>query len=191
MRRAPSLAFAAFMLALGLAGAARGAHAQAAGAASSRPAASASASASAAPRGSASVAPPLAEPALAAEVMVLLASDAADAGVERDPALRGVAALDKPPFSAFRSFRLVRRERVALLRGVPARTTLPDGRVLELSLKERLGEGRARIAASVGRPGGASFLPLLEVAARAGEPFFVAGQSWGGGTLVLGISLAR
>ena len=36
---------------------------------------------------------------------------------------------------------------------------------------------------------GNSFLPLLEVNAKPGEPFFVAGQTYKGGTLVIGIKV--
>ena len=39
------------------------------------------------------------------------------------------------------------------------------------------------------QPGGQAFLKLLEVKAAANEPFFVAGQSYGGGILVIGITV--
>jgi hypothetical protein len=46
------------------------------------------------------------------------------------------------------------------------------------------------ISASIQEPGGKTFLPLLEVNAKAGETFFVAGQKHKGGILVIGIKAA-
>jgi hypothetical protein len=48
---------------------------------------------------------------------------------------------------------------------------------------------RYLVTASIQKPDGNTFLPLLEVNAKPGEPFFVAGQTYKGGTLVIGIKV--
>ena len=50
---------------------------------------------------------------------------------------------------------------------------------------EALPENTVRLSASINQPGGKTFLPLLEVKAKLGQPFIVAGQNYKGGILVL------
>ena len=140
--------------------------------------ASAAASASAAPLGAAN-----------AEVVVLHASNGNDGGTGIDPKIGSLPALRNPPFSSYNSYRLVSRTRLALDRASPMTATLPNGRVLQISLRDVLAKNRFRVATSINQPGGTTFLPLLEVTTPAGEPFFVAGQSYQGGMLVVGIKI--
>jgi hypothetical protein len=91
---------------------------------------------------------------------------------------------------------LLHRHAIALRLQQPDATQLPNGRTLRTVLKAVLPEDRFRVAASISRPprdgdkeGG--YLPLLEVTAKSGEPFFVAGQSFRGGILVVGIQVGK
>jgi hypothetical protein len=67
----------------------------------------------------------------------------------------------------------------------PKTFDLPNGRVLQTKLLEVLADGSVRLSASINQPGGKTFLPLLEVKAKVGQAFIVAGQSYKGGILVL------
>jgi hypothetical protein len=116
-----------------------------------------------------------------------------DAGI--DPGIGRMRQLSQPPFSAYNSYRLIARNAITLTPDKPDTTRLPNGRVLKTSLVEALPNQRYRVSASINRPktdGGASeFLPLVEVTAKSGELFFVAGQSYEGGILVIGIKVGK
>lgn len=112
-----------------------------------------------------------------------------------DPKIGKIAALGKPPFSAYNSYKLLDRTKLGLLRGKASTIKLPTDRDLSVMFKDvvdpkKSGEPRRYlITTSIQKPGGNSFLPLLEVNAKAGEWFFVAGQNYKGGMLVLGIKV--
>jgi hypothetical protein len=157
------------------------------GAAPAGSAARAVASASASASASAGVAP---RPALGAEITVLHATNDADAGPGIDPRIGSLPQLAKPPFSSYASYRLLSRTRLPIEAATPASTALPNGRTLQVSLRDVLAaQKRFRVAASINQPGGSTFLPLVEVTIPPGEPFFVAGQAYQGGILVVGIRL--
>jgi hypothetical protein len=99
--------------------------------------------------------------------------------------------LTRPPFSSYDSYALVERAKLPLEKGVPKTLVLPNGRVLETKLVEVLSPDAVRLSASINQPGGKEFLPLLEVKAKLGEPFIVAGQSYKNGILVLVIRVVR
>ena len=122
------------------------------------------------------------------EVLVVLASDQAG---EVDPELAAIPALKKPPFSAFKSMKVLTRTDIKLKQGQPFTVSLPNGRHLMLTLTERLEDGRSKVQLSINKPNKKDYLPLLEVKAKAGEPFFVAGQSYEGGTLVIGVRVGE
>lgn len=132
--------------------------------------------------------PALAEEAVAGEVLVVLASEQEGAV---DPELAKIAALRKPPFNSFKSMKVLTRTDIKLKPGQPFTVSLPNGRHLMLSLTERMPDGRSRVQLSINRPNEKDYLPLLEVKARPGEPFFVAGQSYEGGTLVIGVRVGN
>jgi len=124
-----------------------------------------------------------------AEIMVLHATNT-DGGI--DPSIGSLPQLKRPPFSAYNTYRLLGRHAITLTTARPDSTTLPNGRVLRTALKGALADGKYRVSASISRPQGdkakeETFLPLLEVTATSGETFFVAGQSYRGGILVVGI----
>ena len=133
-----------------------------------------------------------------AEILVLHATNS---GGGIDPELQHLRQLRKPPFSAYDTYRLERRYAITLVQKVSNDTELPNRRVLRTVLKAVLPEDRFQVAASISHPkrkdkdkdkdkdGG--YLPLLEVTAKRGEPFFVAGQSYRGGILVVGIQVGK
>jgi len=123
---------------------------------------------------------------VSAEVFVILART--DAGTI-DPDLAGMPALRRPPFSNFRSMELLSRERFELAASTPQEIDLPNGRKVRIALEEQTPDGRHRMRVSINRPNQADYLPLLQVVAAAGDPFFVAGQQHLGGTLIIGIRL--
>ena len=51
-------------------------------------------------------------------------------------------------------------------------------------------DGRHRVEVSINKPNKQDYLPLLTVLASK-QPFFVAGQSFKGGTLIIGVRLTR
>lgn len=122
------------------------------------------------------------------EVFVVLAK--AEPGTI-DPALRSVTALREPPFNSYQSMQVLTRNDVALQPGQPVMVSLPNGRKLQLELLERSADGRFKVRVSINLPGKRDYLPLLEVMASAGEPFFVAGQKHEGGTLVIGVLIGK
>lgn len=133
---------------------------------------------------SASAQAPAAAAATQGEVFVVLAK--AEAGTI-DPALQSVTALREPPFNTYQSMQVLTRNNVALRPKQPVMVSLPNGRKLQLELLERLPDGRLKVRVSINLPGKRDYLPLLEVMASAGEPFFVAGQKHEGGLLVIGV----
>jgi hypothetical protein len=127
-----------------------------------------------------------------AEVVILHATND---GSGIDPKLGKMPELSKPPFSSYNSYKLLERVNLSLGKTKSTTTKLPNDRVLMVSLKEVIlpkkkdEPRRFVVSASIQKPGGKTFLPLLEVNATAGETFFVAGQSHKGGILVIGIKV--
>lgn len=121
-----------------------------------------------------------------AEVMVVLARETEGA---IDPSLANVAALRRQPFSAYRSMEVLSRNESTLSAATPLDFALPNGRQLRVELEAALPDGRYRVRVSINRPGQADYLPLLQVVASPGDPFFVAGQTFRGGTLVIGVRI--
>ena len=147
----------------------------------------------AAARAPISTATPLGEPAPRAqqhfaEVLVLHATNAKK-GIDRR--IGDMPELTKPPFSSYDTYTLVDRAKLPLERGVPKTLVLPNRRVLETKLVDIVGDDAVRLTASINQPGGKEFLPLLEVKAKLGQPFIVAGQSYKSGILVLVIRVVR
>ncbi|MCC6553890.1 MAG: hypothetical protein IT372_12845 [Polyangiaceae bacterium] len=133
------------------------------------------------------------EGAVAAEIVILHATND---GSGIDSKIGKMPELERPPFSAYNSYKLLERGNLSLAKAKPTTTKLPNGSVLQVSLKDVIlpkkkdDPKRFVVSASIQEPGGKSFLPLLEVNAKAGENFFVAGQKHKGGILVIGIKVA-
>lgn len=125
-----------------------------------------------------------AKDAIPVEVMIVLGSGE---GSGVDPLLEKLEALRKPPFDAFPQKTLLRRVQLSLSLGGETELELPNGRKLRLSWTERSKDGRLRLKLSINKPGQRDYLPLMTVAAAPGDPFFVAGQKYEGGTLIIGV----
>lgn len=129
-------------------------------------------------------APVRADAPIPGEVLVVLGSSE---GSGTDARLDKLEALRKPPFDSFSKKTLLKRVEVQLEPGKDAELDLPNGRKLRLTLLEKLKDGRFRVNVSINRPGQRDYLPVMTVAAAAGDPFFVAGQKHEGGTLIIGV----
>lgn len=108
-----------------------------------------------------------------------------------DPRIGAMPELEKPPFSSYDSYALLDRTRLPLDKQAPRTLKLPNGRLLETRLLEVLAKDAVRLSASINQPNGKEFLPLLEVKAKLGQPFIVAGQSYKQGILVLVIRAVK
>jgi len=122
--------------------------------------------------------------AVPAEVLVVLAKE--EPG-EIDPQLKKLTALRRPPFNSFRSMKILSRPKLDLVPGKDALVSLPNGRRVKLTLLRVMPDGRYKVKAAINRPDKSDYLPLLQVVASPGDPFFVAGQTYQGGTLVIGV----
>ena len=131
-------------------------------------------------------APALAQAPVQTEVVVILAKEAAGT---IDPSLESMTALQRAPFNAFRTMTILDRKNERLRAGRDQDIRLPNGRTLRVQLQRVMPDGRYRVRVSIDRPEADAYLPLLQVVASPGDPFFVAGQSHDGGTLVIGITL--
>lgn len=125
-----------------------------------------------------------AEDAIPAEVLVVLGNTE---GTGVDPALEKLEALRKPPFDSFPKKTLLKRVALQLGLGSEVELELPNGRKLRLLWTERTKEGRLRLKLSINKTGQRDYLPLMTVAAAPGDPFFIAGQKYEGGTLIIGV----
>ncbi|HEY4102597.1 MAG TPA: hypothetical protein VGM44_01860 [Polyangiaceae bacterium] len=130
---------------------------------------------------------PPSDQSFAAEVLVLHATND-KTGI--DPRIGKLPELGKAPFSNYDSYKLLERTRLPL-KSEPENLKLPNGRTLQVRLLEVPQKDSVRLSASINRPNGKEFLPLLEVKARVGQAFIVAGQSYKKGILVLVIRVAK
>jgi hypothetical protein len=130
------------------------------------------------------IADPVPAPASApveAEVTLVHATNDSDGGV--DPRIGKL-----PKLGDFKSYRLLARSNVSMRKAVPATMTLPNGRILKMNLKEAK-DNRFVIDTSINDSDGTTFLPLVEVRATVAVPVFLAGQSYQGGMLIIGIKV--
>ncbi len=126
--------------------------------------------------------------AYAAEVLILHATNDKK-GI--DPRIGKLPELGKAPFSSYDSYELLDRARLPLKKEDPQNLKLPNGRTLQVRLLDMPQKDSVRLSASINRPSGKEFLPLLEVKAHLGQAFIVAGQSYKKGILVLVIRVVK
>ncbi len=101
----------------------------------------------------------------------------------------GMPQLTKPPFSVFNTYRVLDKKIIPLQVGATGPFTLPNTRVLQVTFVNQTPDKRFHIQVAINQPGGNAYLKLLEVTAGPNETFFVAGQPYKDGVLVLGITL--
>jgi hypothetical protein len=137
-------------------------------------------------------APKAAEATISTEFIVLHGTND---GTGIDPKIGKMPELSKPPFSAYNSYKLLEKSTASSSKAKPSTTKLPNDAVLKVTLKDviepkKKGEAKRYVmSASIQKPGGKDSLPLLEVTASPGDTFFVAGQNYKGGILVIGIKV--
>jgi hypothetical protein len=118
---------------------------------------------------------------------------ATNGGTGIDPRIGKMPELGRPPLSSYNSYTLVSRNTLALSTTRPSTVKLPNDSELVVSLKGVIaGKNKGDpnkyvINTSIQEPHGNTPLPLLEVNAKTGERFFVAGQKYKGGVLVTAI----
>lgn len=117
------------------------------------------------------------------EVLVILAHETEGT---IHPTLSEITALRRPPFNVFHSMDLLARTPFSLVVGTPVELPLPNGRQLRIELQGTTADGRHRVRVSINRPGESDYLPLLSLVVTPGDPFFIAGQNFLDGTLVIG-----
>jgi len=123
-----------------------------------------------------------------ADVMTIQATQT-DGGAFIDPLIGSMPQLSKPPFSSYNNYRLLDRKSLPLEPGKSANYPLVNSRVLQVTYMEETADKRHLVSAAINQPGGKAFLKLLEVKAASNETFFVAGQVYKGGSLVLAITM--
>jgi hypothetical protein len=125
------------------------------------------------------------------EITVIYAARS-DAGAFIDPALRDLPQLTRDqPFVRYNVYKLLERRQQPLETDKPDTYGIVNGRTLQVTLVDVTTtaaphpDRRYHVRAAIGEPGKQAFLKLLDVTATEGEPFFVGGQSYQGGTLFL------
>jgi len=122
------------------------------------------------------------------EVLVLHATTQPGPG-SIDPSIGNMPQLRRPPFSAFNTYKLLARQSLVLAKGVPTQYALVNGRVLQITLTNVLPGPRYEIAAAINQPGGGAYINLLRLTTPPNDTFFVAGQQYRGGVIVIGFTL--
>ncbi len=110
--------------------------------------------------------------------------------------------LSKPPFSSYNTYKLIGKSPLSLSVGKKTSTKLPNSRTMSITLKDIVAPkqqssnsskppstAKYLVTASIQETNGKDFLPLLEVSATPGNVFFLAGQNYNSGSLVIGIRL--
>ena len=122
------------------------------------------------------------------EVMMVHATRVKDRKPDQKPVIDNrigdLPQLREEPFSLYDRFDWLDQKTLPLKKDDPQSLELPNQRVLRLALLEELAQ-KVRFSASINRPGGKDFLPLLSVNAQPGKVFIVAGQKYKNGILVL------
>jgi hypothetical protein len=138
---------------------------------------------------------PPAQAAATAVNMEVIVLHATNDGTGIDAKIGKIPELSKPPFSSYNSYKLLDRPKISVEKGKQQTVKLPNGRDMAVALKDIIAPKkkddvtRYVVSTSIQKPGGNTFLPLLEVNAKAGEWFFVAGQTYKGGILVIGVKV--
>jgi hypothetical protein len=106
-----------------------------------------------------------------------------------DERLRKLPHLQKKPFSDYDTFKVLDQRVLPLEKGKPATYAMVTGRTLRVTVSGTTKDGRYSVETAIDQPGSSQYLKLLEVVAAPNEPYFVGGQSYGGGTLILAITI--
>ena len=138
-------------------------------------------------------APPVAAAQAVGATVLMLHGTNDGSGI--DPKIGKMSELGAPPFSSYNSYKLLDRAGLSLGKGSATTTKLPNGRVLMVTLKDvvlpkQKGEPKKYVlSASIESPAGKTFLPLVEVSTPSNAWIVLAGQSYKGGMLAIGIKV--
>lgn len=125
------------------------------------------------------------------EVIILHATND-NSGI--DPKIGKMPELEKPPFSTYNSYKLLEKAELKLPKGEAKEHKLPDGGKLKVTFKELLKSkkkddpAKYSLATSIEKSDGKEFANIA-VSALQGNYFFIAGQKYKGGVLVIGIKV--
>lgn len=142
-----------------------------------------------APAAKPDAAAPAARPASAIAEIVVIHATKSDGAAFLDPRIGRMPHLGKKPFSEYTSFKLLEKKVISLEKGRPESYAMVTGRTLRVTLKDITADKRFAVDAEIDQPGKSEYLKLLELSAAPNEPFFVGGQSYKGGTLILAITM--
>jgi hypothetical protein len=100
--------------------------------------------------------------------------------------------LARPPFSSFKTMKLIKASALVIPQNSMKQVTLPTGKILKLTFKEKLLERkdkvRLRMHLSITPPKKTRFLPGTLFTIANGGTLLVAGDKYKGGTLVVGVT---
>ena len=121
-----------------------------------------------------------------AEVLIVLAKEKSG---KIDPQLKAEEALNRSPWNSFRSMQVLSLHKLSLPIGKDTSLSLPNGRQVDIHLLRVLPNHQYLIQTSIRKSKKTTPLPLLKVAACADKPFFIAGQDYQAGILLVGITV--
>lgn len=137
--------------------------------------------------------PPAQTQSVKTEVMFVLATND---GSGVDPKLASLKELKSPPFStSFNSFKQLGDATIDLPLNHATNTTMPTKDILVATYTgtapndAKSAATKFVISASITKPTGATVLPSLTVNAQSGRWFFITGQSYNGGTLIIAMKV--
>jgi hypothetical protein len=105
------------------------------------------------------------------------------------PSIANMPQLKRPPFSAYNTYTQLAKQSLTLVKGTPQNYSLINGRIVQITLTNVLPGPRYEISAAINQPGGGPYINLLRVTSPPNDTFFVAGQQYQGGVLVIGFTL--
>lgn len=99
--------------------------------------------------------------------------------------------LKRPPFSPYKTIKLLQAKKLTIAQSSHQQTTLPDGKVLRLTFKEKLllkGRLRVRMHLKLSEPKSKKLLARTIYSIADGGTFLVAGAKYKGGIMIIGVT---
>ena len=131
---------------------------------------------------------PLQQPAPETLNVELIVLHGTNDGKGIDPNVGDMPELKRPPFSSYNSYKQLMKDRLSLVLAKSETRKLPNDRNILVTFKGKAGP-KYTISVNIQKPNGPDYLPDLVVNGRKGERFFLAGQTYKGGILVIGVKL--
>jgi hypothetical protein len=144
-----------------------------------------------------------AEPPRPGAALLLAVGDSATCTIRSIHGLAAAGGLDKrlrplhkqlarPPFSSFKTMKLIKASALVIPQSSTKKVTLPTGKILKLTFKEKLlgrkDKIRLRMHLSITPPKKTGFLPGTLFTIANGGTLLVAGDKYNSGTLVVGVT---